>query len=98
MKYVGSAESEPGEESDHDLLEHDDSVDVDSESGHSSRSSSIAARGSIPKEGSMELPVSLKEETKKTGKENEKHNLFFKVGKMFRNLEKCLGSFYFCRQ
>ena len=76
MKYVGSAESEPGEESDHDLLEHDDSVNVDSESGHSSRSSSIAARGSIPKEGSMELPVSLNEETKKTGKEKEKRNLF----------------------
>ena len=83
LKCVGSAESEPGEESDHDLLEHDDSVDVDSESGHSSRSSSIAARGSIPKEGSMELPVSLKEETKKTGKET-------KNGIYFSRLQKCL--------
>ena len=74
MKCIFPAESEPGDESDHDPFEHDDSVDVDSESGHSSRSSSIAARGSIPKEGSMELPVSLKEETKKTGKENEKNS------------------------
>ena len=66
---IETGENEAGAESDHDPLEMEDLMDDDSESGRSSRSSSIAARGSIPKEGMTELPiVPVKEEGKKTGK------------------------------
>lgn len=50
-----------GEDSEGELY-LEDSVDVDSESGHSSRSSSTAARGSVPKEG-----AEVKDDAKTSG-------------------------------